>query len=254
MLLLIGLGIEQKDISVRALEALASADKICAERYTSTISDSYLEFIQSQTGKPVEVLGRNALEDDLEQTIATAKDTNLAILTGGDPLTATTHHILIDAAAKMHIQTKVYHASSIFTAAIGSTGLEIYRFGPTTTIPFWKPNYKPVSFLSTISANLARNCHTLVLLDYNPVANNSMSIEEALATLQEALKSEPILKNDSQIILLGNVGKENETIVLTTLGEAPYLAQRFASKTASLIALATLNINERESLERFKTN
>ena len=49
--------------------------------------------------------------------------------------------------------------------AVALTGLFLYRFGETITIPFWTERWQPTSFYTKLLANRLRGLHTLCLLD-----------------------------------------------------------------------------------------
>ena len=49
--------------------------------------------------------------------------------------------------------------------AIGITGLQVYLFGPTVSVPFFTNSWKPYSFLQKIATNFKSGQHTLILLD-----------------------------------------------------------------------------------------
>ena len=49
--------------------------------------------------------------------------------------------------------------------AIGITGMQLYTFGHTVSIPFFTEKWRPYSFLDRILSNYNQNLHTLVLLD-----------------------------------------------------------------------------------------
>jgi diphthine methyl ester synthase len=49
--------------------------------------------------------------------------------------------------------------------AIGATGMTLYTFGETVSIPYFQENWRPYSFLTKIASNIERKFHTLVLLD-----------------------------------------------------------------------------------------
>ena len=49
--------------------------------------------------------------------------------------------------------------------AIGATGLQVYRFGETVSVPYYQGNWRPYSFLEKIKKNVQADFHTLVLLD-----------------------------------------------------------------------------------------
>lgn len=255
MLLLIGLGLEQGDISVKALEALKRADRICLERYTLPIPEAYIHYLEEQTSKKITELQRKDLEDQVKATLEPALESDVAILIPGDPLVATTHHTVIDTAREMGIETKVYHAPSIFSAAIGESGLDIYKFGPTTTVPFWSAKYKPISFIDVIKRNHENNQHTLVLLDVDPATQQTMSAIDAIILLQKAdeKKGYGFFSSKRKIIILCEIGSEEQEILYTTFNNTKIekAAQRLEGKRTSIIVPAELTFAEETLLNRF---
>jgi diphthine synthase len=255
MLILIGLGLETKDISVRGLEAANAAAKVYLEQYTTFISDEYLAYLKSEIKQQMTVLGRSELEEKVKETINEAKTKDIAILVPGDALIATTHHTtILDTAKQMKIKTKVYHASSIYSAAIGESGLDVYRFGQTVTIPFWYENYKPTSYLDVIKKNLLNDEHTLLLLDLNQKEKRTMSLDEAVAQLKAAENEKlyDIIDDNLKILVLGNVGRETQELAYFRIGDAKKMQKRFNGKILSMIIPATLNFAEEEALGKFK--
>jgi diphthine synthase len=136
MLYFIGLGLyDERDISVKGLEAVRAADTVYAEFYTSRLMGTTSEKLEALYGKRVGLLSREEVEVDpvwLEE----AREKDVAFLVGGDAMVSTTHLDLRLRAARMGIKTRVIHASSIVTAVSGMCGLQNYRFGRSTTIPF----------------------------------------------------------------------------------------------------------------------
>jgi len=65
---------------------------------------------------------------------------------------------------KKNIKVEVIHNASIINA-VGCTGLQVYRFGETVSIPFFTENWRPYSFYQKIAVNRKNNQHTLLLLD-----------------------------------------------------------------------------------------
>lgn len=49
--------------------------------------------------------------------------------------------------------------------AIGATGLQLYNFGQTVSLPFFTETWKPESWYDKIKENVDLSLHTLVLLD-----------------------------------------------------------------------------------------
>ena len=250
LLFLVGLGLSEGDISLRAVEIAKKADKLFLDPYTNRVSSSYINYLEKLLGKDIAKLSRSDLEENAKATIEYAKNATVVIFVMGDPLIATTHNTIIDLAQKTGITVKILHAPSIFTAAIGESGLDIYRFGPTTTIPFWSEKYKPISFIDVINKNLQNNQHTLILLDYNYKEDRAMSLSEAIDLLnkaQEERKTNIIQK----ILVLADVGKESEDIVYADIQTLSKISERFKGKLISLIIPSSPNFAETESISKY---
>ncbi|MCL4379486.1 MAG: diphthine synthase [Candidatus Marsarchaeota archaeon] len=222
MLLLVGTGVSYNDISMRAAEACRSCD-VYIEKYTSLVSAQRIEYLERIIGKRIGTLTREALEEKARETVSGAASKDIAILVGGDPLTATTHKILLTEARKLGITVKIFHSSSIATAAIGESGLDFYRFGQVCTIPRWSNNYKPVSFYETIERNASRGLHSLVLLDYFPEKESTLPVKDAVAELKEAEASykKGIISDSTVIFLMQDIGTDNQAVTATTIARAP---------------------------------
>lgn len=164
---------------------------------------------------------------------------------------ATTHHTIIDAAAKQGIKTKVFHSSSVFTAAIGESSLDIYRFGPTTTIPFWSARYKPTSFVGVIAQNIRNSQHTLLLLDLDQKSARPMTLAEATDIIKEAQGEREKLPKGTKVLIIGDAGRSGQVIRYTDLPLAKELANEFAGKTLCMIIPAKPNFAEEEALSKF---
>lgn len=77
---------------------------------------------------------------------------------------ATTHSDLLLRAQSRNIPTSIIHNASILTA-LGSTGLQMYSFGQTLSLPFYTETWRPDSWYPRLEENLRLGVHTLVLLD-----------------------------------------------------------------------------------------
>lgn len=197
MLVLIGLGLyDEKDVTLRGMEAAESCDSLYAELYTSGWSG--LENLGASLGKEIRVVERSDLEENQGKILGEAKNKNVGILIPGDPLVATTHIDLLIQARKKGIKTRVVHAPSIYSA-IGETGLFIYKFGKTTTIPLPEKDYEPESPYDTIKENKERGLHTLCLLD---VKGRLMTPKEGLQVLlkMEEKRNENVLNKEDKIV------------------------------------------------------
>src|SRR5438552_18593454 len=164
-LVFIGLGLhDEKGITRRGLDEARSADVVFAELYTSGLAGATVASVERLVGKEIQVLSRTDVEDGRMILEAAAKQ-KVAFLVVGDPMAATTHVDLRLRAASAKIPTRIVHGVSILTAAAGTLGLQAYKFGRTTTVPFAQPGFEPTSPLEAILENLRAGLHTLVLLD-----------------------------------------------------------------------------------------
>lgn len=171
MLYLIGLGVgSEKDISLRGVEILQECDAIYFEAFTNNWTGD-IEAVADAAGKDVEILPREKVESDF--LIEKAREKNIALLVPGDPLTATTHIQLMIDAKKQNVPVEVVHSSSVFTA-VAETGLQLYKFGRTTTLPKATEKFNPKSPFEIIESNKKNDLHTLVLLDIGMTAREGL--------------------------------------------------------------------------------
>jgi len=177
MLYLIGIGLnDEKDISVKGLEAVKKCEAVYLESYTSKLACS-IEDLEKFYGKKIITADRDLVEKKAEETILKdAKEKDTALLIIGDVFGATTHVDLLLRAKKEKIETKIIHNASILTA-IGVTGLELYKFGKVTSIPFENENVK--SPIEVLENNQKIGLHTLFLLDLDPKNNKFLTVSDA---------------------------------------------------------------------------
>jgi diphthine synthase len=222
MLFLIGLGLSRDDITLAALDACRGCSSLHVDRHTGRVETAALDYIFGETGKRASDLTRQEMEEGSTELIRAASEKDIAVLCAGDPLMATTHKILLIEAARQNVNARIVHSNSIITAAIGESGLDFYRFGKVCTIPRWSPNYRPVSFYETIHANLTNDAHTLLLLDYDAKTGSTISLKEAVSTLEEAEKSykKGLIRDDSYIIVLHNISAKDSRLMHVRIREA----------------------------------
>lgn len=244
MLYLVGLGLwNQFDITVRGLDIARSADKVYIEAYTSFPMGMNMEKLETFIGKKVGVLNREDVEVN-PKFIDEAKNQDIVVFFGGDPLVATTHHDLILRADKKGVKTRIIHNASIISA-IGETGLHIYKFGKTVTIPFWTDNYKPTSFIDGIYFNKKNGLHTLVLLDIDRKNNRYMRANEALKRIKVLDKDKLIDK----VIVVARLGSPDQVIKYGPLEDL--INKDFGGPLHSVIIPGKLHILEEEYIMRF---
>lgn len=219
MFWIIGLGIHGvTGIGLHSLEVLKSCDIVYVERYTSSISDTELHHLNRLIGKDgksnIVLVQRWFLEDGRE-LIDKAKSKEVALLTYGDPLIATTHTELFVRAVKNSIKVNVIHGASGISSLVGETGLHMYKFGRTVTI--MSEPQSVVSVYNTIFDNLFLGNHTLILTEYNDRDGKVFFLNPADA-LESLLESERYLKNkacheDTFAIIVSRIGSEHQNMV-----------------------------------------
>jgi len=164
VLFLVGLGLgDEKDITVRGLEIVRNCSKLFLEHYTSILgvdTKRLEEFYQ----KEIILADRFMVEDSAEGIFGSAINSDVALLVVGDPLCATTHTDMMIRARKSGVKVEVVHNASVM-GAIASTGLQLYQFGQTVSVPFFDGTWRPDSFYNKIKYNQGGSMHTLVLLD-----------------------------------------------------------------------------------------
>ncbi|MEZ3164667.1 diphthine synthase [Halorubrum sp. RMP-47] len=169
MLTFIGLGLyDERSVTVEGREALREADRVFAEFYTSRLVGADVADLETHHGVNVEVRDRAGVERDPEPILAAAESGDAAFLTAGDTMISTTHTDLRLRAEERGIDTRVIHGVTAQSAASSLTGLQNYRFGKATTLPFpyaHGGDGVPASVVETIEANRERGLHTVVYLD-----------------------------------------------------------------------------------------
>ncbi len=207
MLYLIGTGLFYlNDLPLRAVDVLKSADKVFLERYTNVTDVSYLGELEKIIGKKIEILERQKVEDEYLVKLATGS--KVCLLIPGDPLAATTHLSLLVSCKSKGIKTDVIHASSIFSA-VAETGLSLYKFGMTVSIPIYEENFAPDSFFDGIDENLKMGLHTLVLLEARS-EEIFLGVNDAVEILKKIEnKREKKAIDWSKVLYVSRLGSEN---------------------------------------------
>jgi diphthine methyl ester synthase len=232
----IGLGLnDEKDITVKGLETVKKCDLVYLESYTSKLACS-IEDLEKLYGKKIILADRELVEQKAEQILQ--KDKDVAFLVIGDPFGATTHTDLKLRAKEAGIKVEIIHNASILNA-IGVVGLELYKFGKTTSIPYHNENV--TSPIEVMKANQTIGLHTLFLLDLDPKNNKYMSGKVA---------ADYLIKNgvdeNTKAIVCAQIGSENSTFAYKPLKEIP-LIDKFPQ---CLIIPGKLHFVEEEALNQ----
>ena len=241
-LYMIGIGLnDEKDITVKGLEAVKKCDVIYLESYTSLLQCSK-EDLEKFYGKEIILADRNLVEKKAEETILKdAKEKDTAFLVVGDVFGATTHTDLKLRAIEAGIKVIIINNASVLNA-VGITGLELYKFGKVTSIPFENENVKAP--YEVLLSNLDKGLHTLFLLDLSPKDNKFLTIKDAI----EFLKKQGVT-DETKAVACARLGSTSPTIKYGKIdkikdenyGKAPYC----------LIIPAKLHFMEEEALEKF---
>lgn len=247
-LALVGLGLhDENGMTLRGLNAAKNADLLYAEFYTSIMPRLSLNRLEGLTRHKVEILTRKDLEEDVERTILSkAKQARVTILTPGDPMSATTHIGLVLSAKKLGIPTIVIHSASIVTAAAGATGLELYKFGRTVTIPSPRTSPFPESVYEFIKDNKSIGLHTLALLD---LTGDRLTIPEAIRVLfrLENVKKAGVITQDTVVVGLARVEAPDCLVKADRAGNL--VESDFGEPPWSIILPGRLHFVEAESLQ-----
>ena len=241
-LYLIGLGLwNEKDISLKGLETAKNCEILFMEEYTSKLGVEKKK-IEELIGKEIKLLSREEVEQS-NTIIKEAENKKVGFLVGGDPTVATTHVDVILQAKKENIKTKVIHSSSIYTSVCES-GLFIYKFGKSCSIPFPEKGFEPKSFYETIKENLERGLHTLIFLDLKPEQNKFMTIKVALEKILDISKGE--ITSETIAIGFARLGSDDQIIKAGKIRDL--LEFDFGKPQHTLIIPGELHFMEKEAL------
>ncbi len=238
----IGLGLgDKKDITVKGLETIKKADKVYLEEYTSKLVGCSKEDLERFYGKKIISADRDLVENRAETILKNAKNKDVAFLIIGDPFSATTHVDLKIRADGENIKTIVVSNTSVINA-VGIIGLDLYKYGRITTIPFDNKNVR--SPYQVVKNNLKNRLHTLVLLDLDPSHNRYMKVDEAIEYLLKQGMSK-----DQLCVGCCQIGSENPIIRVGKAKEL--LKKKFNRFPQCLIVVAKTHFMEEEALKKY---
>ncbi|MFW5905394.1 MAG: diphthine synthase [archaeon] len=217
MLTFVGLGLyDEKSVTVEGQAALRDADEAFAEFYTSRLIGASVEDLEAYHDVSIEVRDRAGVEQDPGPILDAAETGDAVFLTAGDTMISTTHVDLRLRAHERGIGTRVIHAPTAETAASSLTGLQNYRFGKATTLPFpWAHGADgvPGSVVDTIEDNQERDLHTLVYLDIKAEKGEYMTASTAAGLLSEHWDG------DALGVVVARAGSPEPVLVADRLGE-----------------------------------
>jgi len=239
MLYLIGIGLNEKGISLEGTEAVAKCKKVYLEGYTVDFPYGK-ELLEKSLGRSIEALGRTDVES--ERLVKEAKKEDIALLVYGCPLFATTHATLLMDCKKAKVETRVIYSASVFDA-VAETGLQLYKFGKITSMPRWAKNFTPDSFMDIVKENQSINAHSLILIDIG------LGIIDALHELIVSAKNKKIKLG--KIIVCSCLGTNDSKIYYKTSDELKALVEgeEEIELPFCIIIPGELHFMEKEALE-----
>lgn len=266
VLYIVGLGLgDEKDITVRGLEAVKSCERLYLEFYTSILGIDN-ERLEKFYGIPVVMADRTMCESEAEQIYTDAKKKNIGFLVVGDPLCATTHTDLIIRARDLDIPVEVIHNTSVMGAA-ASCGLQLYQYGYTVSIPLFEDIWRPGSFYDRIKYNRDGGMHTLCLLDIKvkepDYVNHTgsklkylpprfMTVNQAISQMFEVEEKNQagVCAKDAMAVGMARLGQSTQKIVYGTLEEL--LTVDFGPPLHAMALVGEVHPLEQELLDYFK--
>lgn len=255
MLTFVGLGLyDERSITVAGRDAIAAADRTFAEFYTSRLGGATVADLEDYHAVDIEVRDRDGVEVDPDPVLSAARTERVAFLVAGDPMISTTHVDLRLRAADRGIDTRIVHGTSAATAAASLTGLQNYRFGKATTVPFPRSRRTqtdaasndgkpvPTSVVETIEGNRQRGLHTLIYLDIRADRSEYMTADRGADLL--ARNYENVLA-----VAICRAGSPDPVVVADRLSA---LAERdFGDPLHLLVVPGDLHHVERDALREF---
>jgi diphthine methyl ester synthase len=262
MLYIIGLGLgDEQDITEKGAAAIRSSDKIFLESYTAILPGVSVEKLSNYFGvKSIILAHRETVESEAETILIPALTETVSFLVVGDPFGATTHTDLFLRAAKLGVITEVIHNASIMNA-IGACGLQLYSFGQTVSIPFFRKDWQPDSWYDKIFFNQSGGLHTLCLLDIKVREPNFEVLVKTgklthdpprFMTINTAIKQLLLTESKRQ---LGVCGPSTLAVGLSRVGQRKKRRQLIHIKEEEELEKKNLQINEKEEvLDSFDEN
>jgi len=247
----IGLGLcDEKDITVKGLEAVKKCDYVYLEKYTSVLQCS-IEILEKFYHKKIILADREMVERRAYEILEGAKEKNVAFLVVGDIFGATTHTDLMLRAKEKNIECEFIHNVSIINA-IGIVGLELYKYGKITSIPFTTESFMPETPYDVIKMNRKEGLHALVLLDLRPDEQRFMTVNQAINYLLhiEHNRKENVFTEDTICIGCARIGCKDFKI---KVGKAKDLMHEdFGKPLHCLIIPGTMHFVEEEALKQWE--
>lgn len=249
VLYMIGIGLnDEKDITIKGLELVRKADFVYLESYTSKLSCSVKD-LEKFYGKKIIEADRNLVENNSDKILDNAVSKKTVLLVIGDVFSATTHTDLMLRAVKKKIKVEIVNNASVLTA-VGVIGLELYKFGKTTSMPYFEKSFKAETPYEVIKDNQKLGLHTLVLLDIKADEKRFMTVNEALKQLLEieSKRKGKIFTENTKVIGCARLGAKQK---IRYGAVKVILKENFGKPLHCLIVPGKLHFIEEEALKLY---
>ena len=139
------------------------------------------------------------------------------------------------------------HNASVFSA-ISVTGLQLYKFGKTSSIPFPSEGFEPTTPYDILLENKKSGAHTLLLLDLHPNQDRYMTVNQAIEYLLkiESKQKKGVFTEDTLVVGCARLGSDDQKIIS---GKARKVKQAdFGKPLHCLIVPGKMHFIEEETL------
>ncbi|MBU0471965.1 MAG: diphthine synthase [Nanoarchaeota archaeon] len=249
-LYMIGIGLnDEEDITIKGLKKIKESDYVFLEVYTSKLQ-VVMKRLESFYNKKIIAADRDLVEQRADEILSKAKTKKVSFLVVGDVFGATTHTDLFLRAKEKGVEVEIINNASILNA-VGVTGLELYKFGKTTSIPYKEHNFRPETAYDVLKSNQKSGLHTLILLDIKPDRN--MTVNEAIKIMLEIenKRKEKVFTNNSMILGCARLGGDYKI----KYGKVSELENEdFGKPLHCLIVPGKLHFMEEEALAMWKVS
>lgn len=151
--------------------------------------------------------------------------------------------------------------------AAGACGLQLYSFGQTISIPFFREEWRPDSFYEKIAYNRKGGMHTLCLLDIKVkepdfeamcrgkivyLPPRFMTVNQAVEQLIEVeeKRQEGAYTKDTLCVGMARLGQRDQTIIAGTMEQL--LTADFGEPLHCLVIAGDVHPLEEEMLKQFR--
>lgn len=243
MFYLIGMGLNQNQLTREALQVIAKCSRIYLESYTSRLASGTIPELSKLVKKKIKILDRSSVEENAVELMKEAKKKNVAVLVIGNPLFATTHDGLITLAKQKKVKCEIVVGIGI-QDYLGLTELNPYKFGRVVTLVKPQPQFAPESFFDQLMENKKMGLHTLCLLDIQSAQNYLMAVPEAIALIESIAAKRNVSTQDWLAAGMMGMGNKKGKVIRGTFLELK--KKKWTLFPQCLVVAGQLNEMEKE--------